>query len=120
MMREYEKEELKEEAEEDQDVISDYWYSIDSLAARKDSSYWAKIRPVPLTEKEISGYEVQDSTYVAEKEQAEADSAKLNNGSPIRFTDIFFGSYYKLGERLRFDFPGFLPNFRFNTVRLES
>jgi hypothetical protein len=116
MMREYEKAEMKDETEENQDVISDYWFSVDTLAAKKDSLYWAKIRPVPLTEKEINGYEWQDSTYTAEKEEAEADSARLRNGSPIKFTDIFFGSYYKLGERLRFSFPGFVPNFRFNTV----
>jgi len=116
MMREYEKEELKEKKDEERDVVSDYWYQVDTLAAKKDSLYWAKVRPVPLTEKEVGSYEWQDSTYVAEKEQAEADSAKLKNGSPIRFKDLFFGSYYKLGERLRFDFPGFLPNFRFNTV----
>jgi len=116
MMREYEKEELKEEAEEDRDVISDYWFSIDTLAAKKDSAYWAKIRPVPLTEKEVDGYKWQDSTYTADKEQAAADSAVLKNGNPLKFKDLFFGSYYKLGERLRFDFAGFVPHTNFNTV----
>ena len=116
MMREYEKEELKEEAKEDQDVVSDYWFQVDTLAAKKDSAYWASIRPVPLTDKEIKGYEREDSTYVADKEKAEADSAILRNGNPFKFTDIFFGSYYKLGERLRFDFAGFVPHTNFNTV----
>lgn len=116
LMREYEREELKEQKEVDQDVVRDYWYSVDTTAAKKDSLYWAKIRPVPLTDKEIKGYKREDSTYVADKVQAAADSAVLKNGSPVKFKDLFFGSYYKLGERLRFDYPGFLPNFRFNTV----
>ena len=114
LMREYEKEEMKNQKENEQDVVSDYWYNIDSTAAQKDSLYWVKIRPVPLTNKEIKSYKREDSTYMAEK--VEADSAKLRNGTSFKITDVFFGSYYKLGERLRFDFPGFLSEFRFNTV----
>jgi hypothetical protein len=116
LMREYEKEELKEQEKVEQDVLSDYWYTIDSTAAKKDSLYWAKIRPVPLTDREVKSYQLEDSTYVVEKAQAEADSARLRNGSPLKLKDLLFGSYYKLGERLRFDFDGFLPHTNFNTV----
>ena len=114
LMKEYEKEELKEE--EEPDVISDYSFEMDTLAAKKDSLYWAKIRPVPLTSKEIQGYQRDDSVYVAEKKQRDADSLVLRNGNKLRLRGLLSGGYYKLGERLRYRFPGFLPHLHFNTV----
>ncbi|WP_421978104.1 DUF5686 and carboxypeptidase regulatory-like domain-containing protein [Roseivirga seohaensis] len=114
LMKEYDKEERKEAGEVD--VVSDYYFNIDSLATKKDSLYWVTRRPVPLTEKEIVGYQREDSTYFADKAKAEADTLRLKNGAKFRVGDVLFGSYYKLGDRLRFDFPGFVPRLRFNTV----
>ncbi|MFY0591382.1 DUF5686 and carboxypeptidase regulatory-like domain-containing protein [Roseivirga sp.] len=114
LMKAYEKQEREEEKEPD--VIRDYRYEVDTSAAKKDSVYWAKLRPVPLTKKEIQGYKREDSTYVADKAKAEADSSIVRNGSKFRPKDILFGGYYKLGERLRFNFPGMLLKTRFNTV----
>ncbi len=114
LMKQYEKEEREEQ--EERNLVRDYSYRVDSLAAKKDSLYWAKRRPVPLTTKEIEGYEREDSTYFADKAQAEADSAVLKNGNRFKPIDLLTGSYYKLGERLRFDYPGFIPHFGFNTV----
>lgn len=114
MMREYEKQELEET--EEPDLILDYSFRIDSLAAKKDSIYWETIRPVPLTSKEVAGYVKDDSTYVAAKIQAEADSSKVRNGQKFKFGQILTGSYYKLGERLRFDFAGFLEHINYNAV----
>ena len=114
LMRAYEKQERKEQ--EERNLVSDYSYKVDSLAARKDSSYWAARRPVPLTAKEIKGYKREDSTYFAEKARAKADSARLKNGEKFKLIHLLRGSYYKVGNRLRFDYPGFLTNFGFNTV----
>lgn len=114
MMKEYEKQELEET--EEPDVISDYSYKMDSLAAKKDSLYWESIRPVPLTSKEVAGYAKDDSTYVAEKIQAEADSNKVRNGQKFKLGQLVVGSYYKLGERLRFNYPGLLQHTQFNAV----
>lgn len=114
LMREYEKQELEEE--EEPDVVSDYSFKIDSLAAQKDSIYWAKLRPVPLTVKEIQGYKREDSTYVADKAQADADSSIVRNGQRFKPKDVLTGGYYKLGERLRFNFPGLLIKTGYNTV----
>lgn len=114
LMREYEKQENEEQ--EERNLVSDYSYRVDSTAAKKDSIYWASRRPVPLTDKEIKGYQRDDSTYVADKEQAEADSSRLKNGERFKVTDLLGGGYYKLGERLRFNYPGFITNFGYNTV----
>ena len=114
LMREYEKEERAEQ--EERNLVSDYSYKVDTLAAKKDSIYWAKRRPVPLTSKEILGYEKDDSTYVADKAKAEADSNIVRNGQQFKFKQLIGGATYKLGERLRFRFDGLLPHARFNTV----
>lgn len=114
LMREYEKQENEEQ--EEKNLVSDYSYRVDSLAAKRDSLYWSKRRPVPLTDKEIVGYQRDDSTYVADKAQIEADSARLKNGDRFGFGDLLTGGYYKLGKRLRYDYKGFLTNFGYNTV----
>lgn len=114
MMKEYDKEE-REDLEE-QDVVSDYSYKIDSLATKKDSIYWASRRPIPLTQREVIGYKKEDSTYFADKAKSEADSSKSRNGVKFKPSDLLAGSNYALGKRLRFNFPGFLPQVRFNTV----
>ena len=111
MIDEYEEQEL-EANEEDKNVVSDYWYEVDSTAKKKDSIYWANIRPVPLTEKEIDGYKKDDSVYVAEVK----DSLEKKNGGSFGIGDIFFGETYKVGEKSRLKFDGLLPQFRFNTV----
>ena len=114
LMKDYEKQEREELPEPD--MLSVRTYKVDSLAYKKDSIYWASMRPVPLTSKEIQGYERDDSTFVADKEKALADTNRLNNGERFKPMQLFTGSYYKLGKRLRFSYPGVLPKTRFNTV----
>lgn len=114
LMEDYEEEEM--EKTENEDILYDYTFKMDSLAKTRDSTYWADIRTVPLTEKEKRSYVIDDSVYVVNKEERKNDSLRLANGDRFGFGDMFFGGYYKLGKRLRFDFPGFLPNLRYNTV----
>ncbi len=111
MIDEYEKQE-EAESEEEKNVVSNTWYEVDSTATKKDSAYWAEKRPVPLTEVEKIGYKKDDSTYVA----AQADTLKKQGKSGFDFGDVFFGGNYKVGEKGKISFNGFLPEFRFNTV----
>src|SRR5690606_15487842 len=76
MINQYEKEALKEAKEPD--VISDRSYTIDSMATKRDSAYWVNVRPVPLTPKEIQGYERDDSlTQVRIAKVTGKDSANV-------------------------------------------
>ena len=64
LVNEYEKEAEKER--ENVEVISNRSYKVDSLAKKRDLSYWDSIRPVKLTEAEIKGYQRDDSVAVIE------------------------------------------------------
>ncbi len=110
LMRQYEKEEQKEKGE--QDVISDYEYKIDSLAARGDSAYWAKVRSVPLTKKERESYKIDDSVYVEQKK----DSTYKPGYETLDFGDFLLGGSKKFSDSVWLRNPGIIPRIRFNTV----
>ncbi|MEL6969554.1 MAG: DUF5686 and carboxypeptidase regulatory-like domain-containing protein [Bacteroidota bacterium] len=118
MMREYEKEELQEE--EEPEVVENVTYEVDSLATRRDSTYWAAIRPIPLTTAEVRGYEVLDSMAVADREIAEAEAEGVKNpgrkrNSRYSIFDLISGNNVKLGDGKRLHYDG-LHNAGFNPV----
>lgn len=113
LMREYEKEEKQQQ--EEPEVISNREYTVDSMATKRDSVYWQQIRPIPLTEYEVRGYERQDSIAVAEKEKAENDgqAVRKNGRSPF---NILTGDQYKLADKQFIYHESFLDKFFFNPV----
>lgn len=100
LMRDYEKEEKK--TQEEPEVVGNYTYEVDSLAAKRDSSYWAVVRPVPLTQAEVRGYVVQDSMRIVETqaEEDEANGIKKSKKKSSKFSplDILTGTQFKLSE----------------------
>ncbi len=118
IIKEYEKEERKQQKEPE--VISDVTFSVDSLAYRKDSLYWAEVRPIPLTREEIVGYEKADSVAAVERAQAEGDTLKSSRHKGFQPWDILIGDRYKVGEhsnfRIYFPMPGFTTVEGFNVV----
>ncbi len=116
LMREYEKEERRQE--EEPEVVEIVEYSVDSLAASRDSTYWAEVRPVPLTRYEVRGYERQDSlAQVAEEEEAmeEADGSG-DSGSGFQPFSLLGGRSYRVGEDHYFEHASFLDKIHFNPV----
>lgn len=116
LMRDYERQEQQEE--EEPEVVETEEYTIDSTAYDKDSTYWAKIRPVPLTEIEYRSYAKLDSIAKAEKKEAEADSmSSIGNSGKFGFLgDIFLGESYAVGEHHTFSHTALLPRIYFNPV----
>ncbi len=123
LMREYEKEERQEQ--EEPEVVMEREYTVDSLATKRDSSYWAEIRPIPLTLYEVRGYAREDSIAKVEAAKASGDSLEVamnakrakRKGRGFGFIeDILFGRSFKLGEKqyLTYDTP--LWRTRFNPV----
>lgn len=120
LMRSYEKEERAEAAEEQEEiVVSNHTYEVDSLASRRDSAYWAVIRPIPLTTQEVRGYFVEDSTAVADKaiaEEQENGVKKSNQGkSGFSVFDILGGTSFKIDDDKYFHYDG-IKNAGFNPV----
>ncbi len=114
LINNYEKEERKKEKEPL--VESSYSINIDSLAKKSDSIYWAKIRPVPLTEYEIKGYHKIDSAAVAEKKEAEGDTLETNKHEGFRPFDVLLGYNFKWGENDRLKYYPLWQFVNFNTV----
>jgi len=114
IVKEYEKQELNQEKEPD--VISNTSFKVDSGAYKKDSIYWALVRPVPLTGEEILGYKKTDSLAVVERKKEEGDTVKRakNNKKGFQPWDLLIGDSYKVSKHsnFRIDFP----QVWFNTV----
>jgi len=108
----YEKAERQDEGEPQ--VVRESEFKVDSLAYKSDSLYWADIRPVPLTEREIRGYIVQDSLDLEEKKKMDGDTlASGNSFSPM---GILTGHTFNLGDSNYIQLHNPLFGIRFNTV----
>ena len=114
VLKEYEKQELEEL--NFTDIIENKKFTVDSLAGKSDSAYWASIRPVPLSKYEIKGYHKMDSMEVAENDGSSTDTtgrrSKRKKFSP---KDIIIGDSYRFKKsRITLESP--LSTIRFNTV----
>ena len=112
LIKEYEKVENEELKEKDVTMITDE--SIDSLASKKDSSYWNAMRPVPLNDYEVKGYQKLDSIAIVNREEAAKDS--LKNNKKFKWFDILLGGGYKLNDRNHFRIYDMATQVNFNTV----
>ncbi len=113
LLREYEKQERKEQDEPE--VISNRTYKVDSMAYKHDSVYWQSIRPVPLSKEEVIGYAKTDSLAEIQRMEAEGDtlrSGKRKKGFQIY--DIILGDTYRVGKGYKFSIDNISANF--NTV----
>lgn len=115
VMREYEKEEWKEEFEEP-NIIGERTLKYDSTAYEQDSTYWAKIRPVPLSKHENKGYKVIDSLANVQRNEKEGDTLKVTKRDGFKIYDIFLGNTYKVGDKTHLKINSVLENSNFNTV----
>jgi len=112
MVKEYEKSERKELKEPE--VIEETSFKVDSLAYKKDSTFWAEMRPVQLTKEEVRGYVVNDSISEVQKRRQEGDSLKPSKSKGFQPWDVLTGDTYKLGKTS--DFQIHMPFGGYNTV----
>lgn len=112
LVKEYEKEEQKKTKEPE--VISETSFKVDSLAYKKDSTFWADIRPAPLDKEEVRGYKKNDSISTVQRKREEGDSLKPSKSKGFQLKDIVLGDRYRINKNA--DFQIHTPFGGFNTV----
>ncbi len=115
MVRDYEKTANNER--ENQELVRERYYTIDSLATKRNLNFWDSIRPVQLTREELLGYRRDDSLAMVEAAKvAEKDSSSQVLNKPFKVFDVFNGQEYFFGAGYSAGFYSNGGRFSFNTV----
>jgi len=113
--KEYDKELKKERKNKGEDtrIVREDSIVVDTMANKRDTTYWENLRPIPLTNSEIQSYAMQDSIRVIKEAQ------KINSrpdSTNFKIQHILVGNTYSFKKQnfLRIESP-FLA-FYYNTV----
>ncbi|WP_299759018.1 DUF5686 and carboxypeptidase regulatory-like domain-containing protein [uncultured Pontibacter sp.] len=87
----------EEAAQPVQPVVSDALFSkevllVENDANKRDSAYWASVRPVPLTQEEVVDYQKKDSLEVVKNSRPYQDSLDAVRNKPS-FGSFLLGGY---------------------------
>ena len=86
-------------------------------ANKKDSVYWEKVRPVPLTNEEMTDYVRKDSIQDVRNSRVYMDSVDTEKNK-FGITDLLFGySYQDSWNNRNFSISAPVAGIRFNTVQ---
>ncbi|ADR21808.1 hypothetical protein MATR_05590 [Marivirga tractuosa] len=116
IMKDYKK--TQQDSLAKQDVIGVYNFKVDSGAYNQDSTFWAQVRPIPLSSDEARGYAKVDSLNIIQDQKAEKDSIANVKKSSFQITDILLGGRYYLDSLKQWRFKIYNPilNIQYNTV----
>lgn len=115
MMDKYEKESLKKR--KDPDIISERTFKTDSNATKRDSSYWAEIRSVPLTLQEQQGYRRDDSLAKIDVARISGkDSLNVIKKRHFNPLDLVTGGNYSVSPHTSILIHPTFTQFYYNTV----
>lgn len=90
---------------------------VDPEANKKDSAYWEKNRPIPLTGEELVNYEKEDSLLKKRQSREYLDSLDRKSNRP-KWGNLLNGySYYRRIDSTRFSVNSPLTTLQFNTVQ---
>ncbi len=90
---------------------------IEEEANKKDSLYWNTMRPIPLTEEEVTDYTKKDSIQTLHKSKTYLDSIDKKNNK-FRIFDIVSGYNYKNSDKkYNINYDGILKLPGYNTVQ---
>jgi hypothetical protein len=112
LTKQYEKEQRQEQKiAGNKRVVRQDSIVVDSLANERDTTYWANLRPIPLTSSEVSSYSLQDSIKtVKDAEKSKPDSTHF------KLMHLATGNTYALGNGNSFYFKSPLWAISYNAV----
>lgn len=132
MMRSYERAEIDSRVDTMINVVGVESQVVDSLAYQRDSLYWAEIRPIPLSDYEVKGYDVMAKIDSSEKNEnqnpeEEGDSITItlsNQGTSVdihrrtkfKLHHLLVGARYGLGENSSLQYLAPVERTHVNTV----
>lgn len=135
MMKDYERQEIEALPESDTVVLGNNSVQVvDSSAYKRDTMYWAEVRPMPLTDYEVKGYERQDSIALVPPEPGsevdedesqdsinlrisdEGFAADVKRRSKFNITHLLTGGRYTLSDQLFLKVKAPLQSVNYNTV----
>ena len=133
MMREYEQQEIEALPDVDTVDLPDLSTQvIDSTAYKRDSAYWQTMRPLPLTDYEVKGYQRLDSIAAIpappEDETEEGQdsvtvmlgedgfSANVKRRTDFKLMHLITGGRYSLNDKTYLQLKAILQSINFNTV----
>ena len=91
--------------------------SFEENATKKDSIYWGKLRPVPLTKEETKDYAIKDSIKVIRKSKKYLDSIDSKRNKFSWLSPITGYTYRNSYEKWNINFEAPIGNINFNTVQ---
>ena len=104
----------------DKDVSSQFInneiFSVDKNALKKDSLFWSKTRPIPLTEEEQKDYTIKDSLQMIwnTKEYMDSMDRKENKLTVLKFLTGY--KHSNTFKKSSWAYPSPLSSLRFNAV----
>ena len=91
--------------------------SFEQNATKKDTVFWNKLRPVPLTKEEVKDYLIKDSIKRVRKSKIYLDSINKKQNKLNLLSPITGYTYRNSFEKWSLSFNGLLGNSNFNTVQ---
>ncbi|WP_405609988.1 DUF5686 and carboxypeptidase regulatory-like domain-containing protein [Polaribacter sp. Asnod1-A03] len=86
-------------------------------ATKKDTTYWNRLRPVPLTLEEVKDYKNKDSIKVLRKSKKYLDSVNKKQNKFEVLSPITGYTYKNSFKKWSFNYSGLISDLGFNTVQ---
>jgi hypothetical protein len=91
--------------------------SFEKNATKKDTTYWNKLRPIPLTTEEVKDYVIKDSIKVVRKSKKYLDSIDAINNKLSWSFPLTGYNYRNSYEKWSLNIDSPIENLNFNTVQ---
>ncbi len=91
--------------------------SFEENANKKDDSYWNQMRPVPLTDEEITDYDKKNKLQIKKKSEQYLDSIDAKRNKFKWYSPITGYTYRNSYEKWSWNYQGLVTGLGFNTVQ---